>query len=227
MGRLGAVVERADGGFSREALMRLKFAVAALCGLGIVASTPIVHAQARRTPPARIRGTIAAFSGHTLTVSTRTGEAETVTLAPNFVVRTVVRKRLADIRDGDFVASTSVRGKDGNLHAIEVHIFMQAQRGIVPEGQFPWDLEPGSLMTNAVVTGVGSVKAGRVLTVTYHGKSTDIEIDRGTPIVGYAPGDTAMLKPGRTVFILATHRAGGVLTAGNVTVESKGVKPPM
>ena len=57
MSRLGAVVERADGGFSREALMRLKFAVAALCGLGIVASTPIVHAQARRSSPQSVAAT--------------------------------------------------------------------------------------------------------------------------------------------------------------------------
>lgn len=202
-------------------------AVAMLCGLGIAASTATVHAQALRTPPARVRGTIATFNDHTLAVKAPDGALVRIALAPDFVVRTVVRKRLRDIHDGDFVASTSVRGQDGKLHAIEVHIFMPAQRGIVPEGQFPWDLAPHSLMTNAIVTGIGTVKAGRILTVSYGGKSVDIEVDRGTPIVAYAPGDVHMLKRGRAVFILAAHRPDGTLTTTNVTVENKGVKPPM
>ncbi|MGH6975553.1 MAG: hypothetical protein ACREED_00855 [Stellaceae bacterium] len=202
-------------------------ALAALVGFGVAVSTPIVHAQAPRTPPTLVRGAIDAFTDHTLTVKTATGAPIVVALAPNFAVLTVVRKHLSDIRDGDFVASTSVRGKDGNLHAIEVHIFLPAQRGVVPEGQFPWDLEPNSLMTNAVVEGVATVKGGRVMTVSYKGQSTDIEIDRKTPVVAYAPGDPGMLKPGRAVFILAAKRPDGTLTTKNVTVENKGVKPPM
>jgi hypothetical protein len=208
--------------------MRATIAVAmALFGLSIAASTSTGHAQTPRALPLRVRGTIATFTDHMLTVETRGGALVRVALAPKFVVRTVVRKRLADIHHGDFIASTAVRGKDGHLHAIEVHIFMPAQRGVVPEGQFPWDLEPHSLMTNAIVTGIGRIKAGRMLTVTYAGKSVDIDVARGTPIVGFAPGRVDMLKPGRAVFILAKRRTDGSLMAANVTVESKGVKPPM
>lgn len=202
-------------------------AAATLVGLGLVLITPVAQAQAPHTPPARVRGTIGAFDDHTLTVKTSAGALVTVALAPNFIVRTVVRKRLADIHDGDFVASTSIRGKDGNLHAIEVHIFLAAQRGVVPEGQIPWDLAPNSLMTNAIVEGVATVKGGRVLTVTYKGQSTDIEVDRKTPIVTYAPGDPSMLKAGRAVFVIGPKRPDGTVAANNVTVENKGVKPPM
>lgn len=201
--------------------------VAAFVGLGLVPITPVVQAQAPHTPPARVRGTISAFDDHTLTVKTPSGALVTVALAPNFTVRTVVRKRLADIHNGDFVASTSIRGTDGNLHAIEVHIFLAAQRGVVPEGQIPWDLAPDSLMTNAIVEGIAIVKGGRVLTVTYKGQSTDIEVGRKTPIVAYAPGDPNMLKTGRAVFIIGPKRPDGTVAANNVTVESKGVKPPM
>ncbi len=200
---------------------------AALVGLGLVLITPVGQAQAPHAPPARVRGTISTFDDHTLTVKTPSGALETVALAPNFVVRTVVRKRLTDIHNGDFVASTSIRGKDGNLHAIEVHIFLPAQRGVVPEGQIPWDLAPDSLMTNAVVEGIATVKGGRVLTVTYKDQSADIEVDPKTPIVAYAPGDPSMLKTGRAVFIIGPKRPDGTVTANNVTVENKGVKPPM
>lgn len=206
---------------------RMAAAAAAFVGFGLVLATPVVKAQAPHTPPARVRGTIGAFDDHTLTVKTSTGALVTVAFAPNFVVRTVVRKRLTDIHDGDFVASTSIRGKDGNLHAIEVHIFLPAQRGVVPEGQIPWDLAPDSLMTNAIVEGVATVKGGRVLTVTYKGQSTDIEVDRNTPIVTYAPGDPSMLKPGRAVFIIGPKQPDGTVAASNVTVENKGIKPPM
>ncbi|MGH6974749.1 MAG: hypothetical protein ACRED7_07050 [Stellaceae bacterium] len=202
-------------------------AAAAFVGLGLVLTAPVVDAQAPATPPARVRGIISAFNDHSLTVKTPAGALVTVALAPNFVVRTVVRKRLTDIHDGDFVASTSIRGKDGNLHAIEVHIFLPAQRGVVPEGQIPWDLAPNSLMTNAIVEGIATIKGGRVLTVTYKGQSTDIEVDRKTPIVIYAPGDPSMLKAGRAVFVIGPKRPDGTVAANNVTVENKGVKPPM
>lgn len=208
--------------------MREIFAAAAiLIALGIGTTAPAVHAQPPRTPPVSIRGTVDAFTDHSLKVRTPSGVLTTIALTPHFVVRTVVRKHIGDIGDGDFVASTSVRGKDGNLHAIEVHIFLPAQRGVVPEGQTPWDLAPHSLMTNAVVEGVATVRGGRVLTVTYKGQSTDIEVDRKTPIVAYAPGSPSMLKRGRAVFIFAAKQPDGSLATNNVTVESNGVKPPM
>lgn len=206
---------------------RTTAAAAAFLGLGLVLITPVAQAQAPHALPVGVRGTISAFDDHTLTVKTPSGALVTVALAPNFAVRTVVRKHLTDIHDGDFVASTSIRGKDGNLHAIEVHIFLPAQRGVVPEGQTPWDLAPNSLMTNAIVEGVATVKGGRVLTVTYKGQSADIEIDRKTPIVAYAPGNLSMLKTGRAVFIIGPKRPDGTVAANNVTVENKGVKPPM
>ncbi|HYL31866.1 MAG TPA: hypothetical protein VEU53_01795 [Stellaceae bacterium] len=202
-------------------------AAAAFIGLGLIAATPLAYAQAPRTPPSRVRGTIDALTDHSLTVRTPSGALMTVALAPNFVVRTVVRKHIDDIHDGDFVAATTVRGKDGNLHAIEVHIFLPAQRGVVPEGQIPWDLAPNSLMTNAIVAGIATVRGGKVLTVTYKGERTDIEVDRKTPIVTYAPGDPSMLQHDRAVFILAAKQPDGSLATTNVTVENKGVKPPM
>ncbi len=202
-------------------------AVGALAVFGLGPATAVVHAQPPRTPPARVRGTIDTFHGHSLTVKTHDGRIVSIALQPNFTVQTLVRKRLTDIHNGDFIASTSVRGKDGNLHAIEVHIFLPAQHGVVPEGQFPWDLRPNSLMTNAVVEGTAAVKGGRVLTVTYKGQTADIEVDRGTPIVAYAAGEPGMLKHGRAVFVFAARQADGSLTARSVTVESNSVKPPM
>jgi len=87
--------------------------------------------------PTRIRGTVDKLDGQTLTVRSRDGQSLTVALVPNFTVRGVVAKTVADIKAGDYVASTSVKGPDGKLKAIEVHIFPENLRGTA-EGQFPW-----------------------------------------------------------------------------------------
>ncbi len=177
--------------------------------------------------PVRVRGTIDSLNQQILVVKTRGGGSATIALAPNYVVRTVVRRRLADIKEGDFVASTSLRGKDGKLHAVEVHIFLPAQRGVVPELQVPWDLEPNSVMTNAIVTGIAKAPSGRVLSLTYKGNPTEVIVGPNIPIVTYAPGNPGMLQHGKAVFVIAIKKDDGSLAASQLTVEYHGVKPPM
>ena len=67
----------------------------------------------------------------------------TIVLAPNTTVVTLVKKSVADIRAGDYVASTGVKDPDGKLHAVEVRIFPEEMRG-GNEGQRPWDLMPAA-----------------------------------------------------------------------------------
>lgn len=176
--------------------------------------------------PARIRGTVDKLDGHTLTVKSRGGELVTVALADNFAVRAVVAKSLADIKPGDFVASTSLKGPDGRLKAIEVHILPESLRATA-EGQFPWDLVPDSIMTNATVAQITSVPEGQVMKVNFKGSEAEVTVPPGIPIVGYAPADTSLLKPGTAVFVFARKQADGTLTAAQVTAEKDGVKPPM
>jgi len=212
--------------------MRKQVAVwVVLMGFGLAGclqdqSPPAMPAQAP-APPVRIRGTVDKLDGQILTVNTREGTKDSIALAPNYIVRTVVRRQLSDIKTGDYVASTSVKSKDGKLHAIEVHIFLAAQRGVVPELQAPWDLVPDSVMTNAVVTGIAKVPSGRVLSLTYKGTPTEVIVGPKVPIVTYAPGDSGMLQHGKAVFLIAQQKPDGSFGAANVTVESKGVKPPM
>ena len=183
-------------------------------------------AQAPAGPPTRIRGTVESLKGNMLAVKSRDGKTVDVALAPKFVVRSVVKKSLADIKPGEYVASTSVKGADGKLHALEVHIFPEAMRGTA-EGQFPWDLMPNSLMTNATVTGVAKAAKGDTLTVSYKGQTSEIIVGPDVPVVGYGPGDASLLKPGSAVFIIAMHKPDGSFAAPAVTAEKNGVKPPM
>ena len=205
--------------------MRSKSFVAAV--FAAVVALPAIAQNPPASPPTRIRGTVEKLDGQALTVKPREGSQVTVTLAPNFNVRAVVAKTIADIKPGDFVASTSVKGPDGKLRAIEVHILPESLRGVAREGQFPWDLVPDSLMTNATAAQITSAPQGQVIKVTYKDGEAEVAIPPGIPIVGYVPGDPSLLKPGAAVFIIAQKTADGSLTASGVTAEKDGVKPPM
>jgi hypothetical protein len=178
-------------------------------------------------PPTRIRGTVERLDGQNLLVKSRDGQSLSIALAPNFTVRGMAAKTVADIKPGDFVASTSVKDPDGKLRAIEVHILPDSLRGVAREGQFPWDLVPEGIMTNATAAQITSAPQGQVIKVTYKDGEAEVTVPPGIPIVGYVAGDPSLLKPGAAVFITAQKKADGSLTASSVTAEKDGVKPPM
>ena len=197
---------------------------------GVIVALPALAqapAAAPQGTPTRVRGTVEKLDGNVLMVKSRDGADVTVDLAPNFMVRGLAKKSLSDIHQGDFIASTSVKGADGKLHAIEVHIFPEAMRGVVPELQAPWDLVPDSVMTNAVVQGVAAAPQGNTLKMTYKGNETEMVVPPDIPIVTYIPGDASLLKPGAAVFIMALKQPDGKMTSSNVTAETNGIKPPM
>lgn len=176
--------------------------------------------------PVHVRGTVDKFDGQNLTVKSRDGQSLSIALAPNFTVRAVVAKSISDIKAGDFVASTSIKGPDGTLRAIELHILPQNLRSRI-EGQTPADLVPDSLMTNATVVQIIGAPQGQTMKVSYKGKEAEINVPPGIPVVGYVSGDATLLTPGATVVIFARKQPDGTLTAPGVTAEKDGVKPPM
>ena len=142
----------------------------------------------------------------------------------------VAAAKLGDITAGTYVGTTATKQSDGNLRALEVHIFPEEARG-TGEGHRPWDLTPGSTMTNANVekveqTSVEKVQ-GQMLTLKYKGGEAKVFIPPGTPIVKNVPGDRALLKPGVGVYIPAVRGDDATITATRVTAGVDGVMPPM
>jgi hypothetical protein len=201
-------------------LSLLLIAVAGLVAVPALAQTP------PQGTPIRIRGTVEKFADHTLTVKSPDGQSRSIILADNVFVAYLVKKSMTDIKSGDFLASTGIRGSDGNIHAIEVRIFPEALRG-AGEGQYPWDLKPDSIMTNATAGQITSSPDGNVVKVTYKGTESEYTIDPTTPIFAYEQGDTSLLVSGAAVFVIAVKKDDGTLTAARVTVEKNGIKPPM
>jgi len=196
--------------------------------VAVAAALILTPALALAQTPTRIRGTIEKFDekANTLTVKSRDGADVELALGPKINVRILKKKSLSDIHEGDFVASTGRPGPDGKLHAVEVRIFPEALRG-TGEGQFPWDLTPDSVMTNATVTGIAAVPSGTTLKVNYKGTESTYIVDPDTPILSLAQGDKDLLKPGVYVVVNAMKQADGTFLAGNITAEADGIKPPM
>jgi hypothetical protein len=183
------------------------------------------QAQNAGPPAPPVSGVIQSFDGKTLTLKANDGSVVAAALAPGARIQVNVKKTLADIKPGDFIASGGTRGPDGKIHANEIRIF-SAPGG---EGQFPM-AQPGQVMTNATVKEVmtdatvkqvGSAGGVPVIKLSFHGAGapgatnctgraseapggdgkgctgeTEFDVPANVPVVAVMPGDASALKPG-------------------------------
>jgi hypothetical protein len=195
-------------------------------------------------PPAA--GVVQSFDGKTLSIKTTDGAVVAASLAPDARITLSVKKTVADIKPGDFIASGGTRGPDGKIHANEIRIF-SAPGG---EGQFPMS-QPGQTMTNATVKEVmtdATVKqvgggGAPVIKLTFHGAGapgsanctgraadapggpgtgcigeTEFEVPANVAVVAILPGDASMLKPGAKVSVNVAKAPDGTTSAARITI---------
>jgi hypothetical protein len=175
----------------------------------------------------RVRGTVQSVDGSMLTVKSRDGADLKIKLADNAVIRTVTGKTVADVKQGLFVGITAMPQPDGTQKAVEIHIFPEAARG-TGEGHRPWDLTPGSTMTNANVDSEVAISDGKKLVLKYKDGDKTFIVPDNIKVVMFAPGSAADVKPGAKIFIVAAKKMpDGTLEAPGATVSSGGVDPPM
>lgn len=189
----------------------------------------LAPALAQNAPQvARVRATIETVSadGASLAIRTRAGEAGTVRLTPKTLLVLVVPAALADVKPGAFIGVAALPGDNGELKAMEVHIFPEALRG-TGEGFRPFDLGPGSSMTNGNISARVDATSGPKLTVSYKGGEQTIVIDPKTPIVGFEPGAANDLKPGAAIIARGARLDDGSIDAAAVLVGKDGLVPPM
>ncbi|MGD0185546.1 MAG: hypothetical protein ABSC25_09880 [Roseiarcus sp.] len=185
-------------------------------------------AFAQQAPPVAVRATIEAVAedGGSLSVRTRSGEAATVRLQPTTSVTLVVPATLADVKPGLFIGVAAMPGEGGVQNALEVHIFPESMRG-VGEGFRPFDLAPGSTMTNGDVEARVDSVDGPKLTVTYGGGQQTIVVGKSTPIVALTPGARDDLKAGAAIIARGVKAADGAYEATRILVGKDGLTPPM
>lgn len=193
------------------------FRFAVLAVLIALASTV---AQAQTS--VRVRGTITAVEGNVLAVKSREGQDLRLHLADNAAVAVAKAVRFEDIKQGDYVGAAATQRADGALVALEVHYLAPT----VPEGFGPWDLAPGSTMTNANVAAIVQATGNRELTLQYKGGAQKIVVPEAAPIVRAVPGTRADLVAGEYVFAAAQVAPDGRITVARIQVSKDGVRPP-
>ncbi|BDG07593.1 hypothetical protein [Anaeromyxobacter paludicola] len=195
-----------------------------------------------------VRGDVVSLQGGALQLRTRSGDLVALQLPENAKVALVSKGDPKLLRSGAFVGTAAVPEPDGRLRALEVHVFPSSMRG-TGEGHHPWDLKPGSTMTNATVAEVGPGGAGsqgtgssmtnatvskvgesggaRELSLQYPGGEKKVLVPEGTPVLQVEPGNRSSLVPGAHVFAVASRRPDGTLVAERLNVGKDGVVPPM
>jgi hypothetical protein len=193
-------------------------------GLGlIVASSTSTWAQ----QPSRIRGEIEKADGANLTLKTRDGGTLAVKLADDARVSGLNKATLADIKDDTFIGIAGMPEADGTIKAFSIHIFLPAQRGVVPDRHGPWDAKAGSTMTNAYVGNKVTGMSGDTLTVKYKEGEKKVVVGPDTVIAAVAPGNKDELKPGAQIIIMQSEKqADGSIVAKNLYV-GRGLTPAM
>src|SRR5277367_5843819 len=193
--------------------------------LMVAAST--VYAIAQKAPvPTRVRGTIEAVDGDTLTVKSRSGEDVKLHMTSDMMVVGITKISLSDIKVGSFIGTTTVPGPDGMPTAVEVHVFPENMRG-TGEGSRPYDLRPNSTMTNATVAESVVGNDGQTLLVKYKDGEKKLVVTPDTPVVTYVPADKSDLKAGAKVIAFMKKLPDGSFETNRVSVGRDGLTPPM
>ena len=201
----------------------MSWMTAALAAVSVLTTV----AWAQQAPPVRIRGTIEAVDGPTLSIKTREGSDVKVNMTDNVAVFAVVKTELSQIKEGSYIGVSAMPQPDGTQKAFAVHIFPENQRGAA-EGFRPWDLRPNSTMTNATVAETVKGTDGQNILVKYKDGEKKVVVPPETPIVTFVAGDTSEVKPGVKIIIFgAAKKEDGTLEANRVNVGRDGITPPM
>lgn len=198
--------------------------VAVLLAVIVFAHVSLAGAQ---TTPTRIRGVIEQVDDRSMTITSREGQTLSIALDEKLSVVAVLPASMADVTRGSFVSIPSLRQGDGSFKAQGVLVFPGTTSVVGQGGHDAWDLEPGSMMTNAVVDAVVTQPAGSRLTLNYGGGEVAVTVPAEAPVVTLGPGNRQLLKKGAAVFVPATRSADGSLTTARVMVGTDGAAPPL
>ncbi len=223
----------------RHARLVVSFAIAALGGAALA-----------QQPEQHVRGVVASVSGDAVVVKSPDGRSKTtLRLADKTRISLATKSDPNAIQQGSWVGVAAVPAPGGKLRALEVHVFPESARG-AGEGHRPWDLKPGSSMTNATVSGVeaskekGGGSAGssmtnatvsgvsgaageKTLELTYKDGKQTVIVPAKTPVVALQPSDRSAIQAGDRVFAAGARQPDGSVAVDRMMVGKGGVVPPM
>ena len=193
----------------------------------VVGAIFAVSAASAQQPGSRIRGEVVKADGGMLEVKSRDGAMLNVKLDEKARVSALVKASLADVKQDSFIGVAGMPQPDGSIEAFSLHIFLPAQRGVVPDRTGPWDAKPGSTMTNAYVENIVTGKDGKTLMVKYKDGEKKVVVTPQTVIAAAAPGSKDELKPGAQIIIFGWDKQPDGAVLAKVMYVGRGVTPAM
>src|SRR5437763_16031243 len=163
----------------------------------------------------RLRGTITEIEGNVMSVKSRDGKDVKVQVPDNVSVAVAKAIRFEDIKQGDYVDATTIAAPARTLTAVEVHYLPPT----VPEGHGPWDLQPGSMMTNANVSSIVAAADKREITLQYKDGTKKMNVPQNIPSVRRVPGSRTDFPAGEYVFEAVSDGPEGTLTEHRIQVH--------
>lgn len=199
----------------------------AVVGAALMAATLVAIPSAWAQQPGRIRGQIEKADGAMLVLKLRDGGSMNVKIADDTRVSALVPASLADIKKDSYIGIAGIPQADGSIKAYSVHIFLPAQRGVVPDRHGPWDGRPEATMTNAYVEDIVAGKDGNTLSVKYKDGAKKILITSQTVIAAAAPGNKSELVAGAQIIIFGWAKQDDGSVLAKVLYVGRGVTPAM
>jgi hypothetical protein len=206
-------------------MLNLNMTLRALGAAAILAILTATVAVAQQ--PGRIRGQIEKADGAMLVLKTRDGAMLNVKVADDARVSALVKATLADIKTDSFIGIAGVPEPDGSIKAYSIHLFLPAQRGVVPDRHGPWDGRPNSTMTNAYVANMVTGKDGDTLTVKYKEGEKKVIVTKDTVIAAAAPGKKDELKAGAQLIIFGWDKQPDGSVLAKTMYVGRNVAPAM
>lgn len=182
--------------------------------------------QAQQAPVSRVRGVIARTIESDLVVKTRDGAEVLIQVDDKTAVIGLRKIALSDVAPNSFVGVASVPGTDGSPTAVSIHVFPESSRGS-NEGSRPYDLRPGSSMTNGAIADRIKAVEGEVVVVKYRDGEKRLLATSSTSVVSFEPGTRGELWAGANVVINIEERTDGAKYASRVLVGRDGLVPAM
>jgi hypothetical protein len=205
----------------------LQFKSATRAFAAAVALLTVVGVADAQQPGTRIRGQVEAADGANLTMKTREGATLQVHVADDARVSALEKASLKDIKNDTFIGIAGMPRPDGSIDAFSIHIFLPAQRGVVPDRHGPWDARPGSSMTNAYVESTVTSADGDALKVKYKEGEKTVHVSSQTAIAAAAKGDKSELKAGAQIIIFGWDKQPDGSILAKTLYVGRGLTPAM
>lgn len=196
-----------------------------LAGLALLVAGSGLWAQ--QAAPGRIRGQIEKTDGAMLSLKLRDGGTMDVKVADDVRVAALIKASLGDIKSDSYIGIAGMPQPDGSIKAFSVHLFLPAQRGVVPDRHGPWDAKPGSTMTNAYVANMVTEKDGETLTVKYKDGEQKVIVTPDTAITAVAPGNKSELTAGTQIIIMGSEKQPDGSTLAKTIYVGRNLTPAM